>query len=406
MNLISDNRSPNLRILVLGYIVRCPLGGMAWHHLQYVLGLKQLGHDVYFFEDSGDDPWACYDPQRNVNDKNPSYGLNFISHTFEKVGLTERWTYHDVLGSQWYGPASELVEELLTTADLLLNLSGSNVLRPWFLKIPRKVFIDTDPVFTQLRHLNEPSRLSGAMQHNAFFSFGENIGKSHCTIPDDGIAWKTTRQPVVLDAWPVTPPKITGGKFTTVMQWDNTLQNVPRDYKGHRYGRKSDSFEPYMALPQRTSEQLELALAGDAPRNELRKMGWLLCNPLEVTQDPWTYQKYIQESKGEFSVAKHGYWVTNSGWFSERTACYLATGRPVVVQETGFSTWLSTGIGVIPFTTAEDACEAFQEINARYVFHCEAARALAEYYFDSRKVLNNLIEEVLASDGKLNEETN
>ena len=357
-----------------------------------------MGHDVLFLEDSGDDPWACYDPQRCVTDENPSYGLQFARDTFARIGLADRWAYYDALASRWHGPAAESVVDFCRTADLVLNLSGANPLRDWVSQIPVRVYIDTDPVFTQLRHVSDSARLERAKQHTAFFSFGGNFTRSDHLIPGDDLPWQPTRQPVVLDAWPVLPAPDTGA-FTTVMQWDNTLQNVPRNFKGLLFGRKSDSFEAYKDLPQLTSTTMELALGGEAaPRDELRRKGWRLVDPLKITETPWTYQEYIQESKAEFSVAKHGYVVARSGWFSERSAGYLASGRPVVVEETGFSNWLTRTGGILSFTNSQEAAAAIEEVSARYAFHCRMARALAEEYFDSNEVLSFLLRRALTQD--------
>lgn len=380
---LTDGR---LRIIVLGYIVRGPLGGLAWHHLQYVMGLVRLGHEVYFVEDSDDYP-SCYDPMRGVTDTDPTYGLQFTKHAFEKLGLGDCWAYFDAHRSQWLGPCSDNILSICLEADLLLNISGMNPLRPWLLEIPRRVLIDTDPVFTQIRHLSDPSALSQALQHTAFLSFGENIDSSLSTIPDDGLPWKATRQPIVLDAWPITPEPAQG-MFTTVMQWNSY---PARQYQERRYGMKSDSFAPYLNLPEKVGTIFELAV-GRAPHDLLSSRGWVLRDSLELTRDPWTYQSYIQQSKAEFSVAKHGYVVTHSGWFSERSACYLASGRPVLTQETGFSQWLETGSGIIPFSTSEEVMAGIEEINSHYEFHCRAARGIAEEFFEAGKILSSLLE--------------
>jgi len=378
----------SLRIIVLGYIVRGPLGGSAWHHLQYAMGLSDLGHNVYFVEDSDDYP-SCYDPTRSITGTDPTYGLQFATRAFERVGLGDRWAYFDAHTSRWFGPAAGQILGICATANLLLNLSGINPLRPWLVEIPARAFLDHDPAFTQIQHLTDPSARDLAMQHTAFFSFGENIGLGQCTIPADGLPWQPTRQPVALDAWPVMPGPVQG-KFTTVMLWDSYPAS---EYNGRRYGMKSDSFGPYLDLPARAGPILELAVGSrTAPRTLLDSKGWAVRDSREATWDPWTYQRYIQQSKAELSVAKHGYVVTRSGWFSERSACYLASGRPVVIQETGFSDWLQTGSGVIAFNTPEDALAGIEEINSRYHFHCHAARAIAEAYFDARKVLTHLIE--------------
>jgi hypothetical protein len=389
MEVVPKGLSHRLRIIVLGYIVRGPLGGLAWHHLQYVTGLSKIGHEVYFVEDSDDYP-SCYDPTRHVTDTSPNYGLQFIKNAFHKVGLSDRWVYYDAHTKRWLGPCDKSIPTILKTADLLLNLSGVNPMRPWFTKIPARALIDTDPVFTQIGNLTINDRRNLSSLHTAFFSFGENIGQNHCTIPNDGFPWQATRQPVVLDAWQVTPgPK--NGKFTTVMQWDSYPSC---EYKGNRFGMKSDSFKDYMNLPEMGNDSIfEIAVgSSSAPYNLLRSKGWYLCNPLEISRDPWTYQNYIRRSKGEFSVAKHGYVVSKSGWFSERSVAYLASGRPVVIQDTCFSEWLETGSGVLSFNTPEEALSGIENINRNYRFHCRAARSIAEEYFDARKVLSKLVE--------------
>lgn len=176
------------------------------------------------------------------------------------------------------------------------------------------------------------------------------------------------------------------------MQWDSYKK---AEYNGQRYGMKSESFLPYLNLPKLSDKHLELALGTPhAPRDMLRNYGWLIQDPLAVTKDPWIYQDYIKKSKGEFSVAKQGYVVSRSGWFSERSAVYLASGRPVIVQDTGFSDWMETGNGVLPFGTIEEAKEGLDEVDGRYEYHCRAAREIAETYFDSRRVLSNLIDVV------------
>jgi hypothetical protein len=380
-----------VRILVLGYLVRGPIGGLAWHHLQYVLGLAQLGHDVYLLEDSDDYP-SCYDPSGAVVGEDPSYGLRFAAHALERLGLKERWGYHDAHTSTWHGPLGDRLREIAASADILLNVSGMNPLRPWVEKVPVRVLIDTDPLFTQIRHLRDPAARARAAQHTAFFSFAGNIRSPRGDVPDDGLPWQPTRQPVVLDAWPVTPPPA-HGPFTTVMQWESYPTH---EYAGRRYGMKADSFASYLDLPQLTRAPLELAV-GAAPRALLEARGWRLRDALEVTRDPWTYQDYLRQSRAELGVAKHGYVESRSGWFSERSACYLASGRPALVQETGFSDWLPTGEGLLPFRTCEEALAGIEEIEARLAFHARAARELAAAHLDARCVLRELIEQSFAA---------
>jgi hypothetical protein len=244
--------------------------------------------------------------------------------------------------------------------------------------------------------LTDPAALEGARQHTTFFTFGENVARNTSAVPCDGLPWQATRQPIVLDVWPATPGPA-GGRFTTVMQWDSY---PAREYGGQRYGMKAESFRPYADLPGDTGEILELALgSASAPRRWLAGKGWVLQDPLRVTRDPWTYQAYIRESKAEFGVAKHGYVVSRSGWFSERSAAYLASGRPVIAQDSGFTEWLSAGAGVLAFRTPQEARDRIQEVSGAYQRHCAAARDVAERYFDSRRVLPGLLESALAEGG-------
>ena len=388
------SEAQRLRIVVLGYIVRGPLGGLAWHHLQYILGLCALGHDVYFVEDS-DDYASCYDPARGVVDTDPSYGLRFAAHAFDRLGLGARWCYYDAHTATWMGPLSSRAREVCESAELLLNLSGVNPLRPWLAEVPHRAFVDTDPAFTQIRHLTDPNARALAAAHNSFFTFAENITRDDCLVPADGFAWQPTRQPIQLDAWPITSgPR--EGSWTTVMQWDSYRA---REYDDRRYGMKSDSFEEFVDLPARAGEVFEIALGSEgAPRDFLRAKGWRLLDPLEVTRDPWSYQEFIRGSKAEWSVAKHGYVASRSGWFSERSAVYLASGRPVLTQQTGFSDWLPTGAGLFAFETIDEAIAGMEEIDSNYEHHCRAARELAEEFFDARKILTDLIERAFNSD--------
>jgi len=379
-----------MRTIVLGYLIRGPLGGLAWHHLQYVMALERLGHDVYFMEDSDDYP-SCYDPERYVVDTDPSYGLRFAANAFDRIGLGSRWAYFDAHTQSWFGPSGARAVALCEGANLLLDVSGVNPLREWHLGIPQRVLIDTDPAFTQIRHLMDSKAGARAAKHTAFFSFAENIRLPESRIPDDGFDWLPTRQPVVLDAWPVTPGNPEGA-FTTVMQWDSYAS---LDYAGRHYGMKSESFEPYSDLPRQTRERLEIALgSGTAPGPRLREQGWCIEDPQRAASDPWIYQDYIRASKGEFTIAKQGYVASRSGWFSERSAAYLASGRPVVTQNTGFATWLPGGSGLIGFDSPAEAAEALNRVSADYTAHCRAAREIAAAFFDSTRVLTSLLERI------------
>jgi len=378
-----------LRIVVLGYIVRGPLGGLSWHHLHYLAGLRELGHEVIFMEDS-DDYVSCWDPRANGMTTDPSYGLRYLGRALKRLGLDDRFAYYDAHTDIWYGRTRRQANEVLESADLLLNLSGVNPLRPWFGQIPVRVLIDTDPVFTQVKNLTDPAKYMDTSLHNAWFTFGESIGQPGCTVPDDGIAWRPTRQPIYLPSWPVpkAPPSRT---YTTVMQWES----YPAvEYGGKRFGLKKDSFQEFIDLPTRVPVRLQLALGGYEPRSTSKAAGWSVIDPLRVTRNPWTFQRYLAKSRAEWTVAKQAYVQTGSGWFSERSANYLASGRPVVTQETGFSAHIPTGEGLFAFATMDEAVAAIETIEADYERHRHAARAIAEEYFDARTVLARLLDDI------------
>jgi hypothetical protein len=376
-----------LRIIVLGYIIRAPLGGLAWHHLQFVLGLARLGHDVLFIEDSDDYP-SCVHLDREVND-DPTEGLAFAENAFERLGIGGRLAYFDAPREEWLGPAAHMAHGFCADAEVVLNISGINPVRPWWHDIPIRILIDTDPAFLQIRHIQSEAARTLANAHNVFFTFGEKIADKECSIPDDGFPWRPTRQPVVLDAWPVTRPS-SDHPFTTVMQWDS-YESL--NHHGRQYGMKSASFRQFCDLPRRCNVPLLLGIGGNSPPpyKYLEEQGWLLQNAIEFTRSPWEYQHFIQQSAGEFSVAKQGYVASNSGWFSERSANYLASGRPVVLQDTGFSDILPTGEGLLAFRTAEEAVESVARVWRDLERHSHAARAIAVEYFDANKILSDLL---------------
>ena len=391
--MFGPGRTYIMNIIVLGYIVRGPLGGLAWHHLQYVAGLQRLGHCVTFLEDS-DEYTSCFDPVRNVMDIDPSCGLAFTQRVFERLGLGSDWAYYDQHKQRWHGPLGAAARKVCGGADLLLDLSGVNPIRSWLEPIPVRVLIDTDPVFTQVRHLLSDWSLGRARKHNVFFSFGENLADraaSGCTGPDDGFCWQATRQPVVADLWPVQPPELPPREacWTTVMQWDSYKSET---FQGREFGMKSLSFKPYLELPRRLpAGTFELAMPVNESAALLRERGWRVVEAQAAAADPWAYQAYLRRSRGEFSIAKQGYVSTRCGWFSERSCAYLASGRPVVVQDTGLERLYPLGRGVLTFRDPDEAEQAVRRVNEDYAAQCAAARAFVEEQFDYRKVLGDLL---------------
>lgn len=376
-----------MRIVVLGFVVRGPLGGASWHFLQYVLGLKDLGHDVLFLEDS-DNYNSCYNPDTYEMTIDPSYGINFIQSLFQSHGLKNNWAYYDEHTNSWFGLTQNEVFKFCYNADIVINIANMNPVREWWMNIPARILLDTDPAFTQLKHIEEKQYRGIADHHTHFFSFGENFGKTNCTMPDDGYDWKPTRQPVVISAWHTARPR-PDARWTTVMLWD---AYKVRHYKGITYGMKSASFDDYFDLPNLVNDPLELAIgSATAPKKKLQDYNWHLFDSSTIAKSPESFQQYLRQSKGEWSIAKHGYVVSNSGWFSERSTGYLATGRPVVVQDTGFSEVIECGKGLLAFKNLEEAIHCIEQINAGYAFHCKQAREIAKRFFDSRAVLSNMI---------------
>ena len=372
-----------LKIVCSGYLVRCPLGGLSWHHLQYLVGFKRLGHEVTFFEHYGC-PDSCYDAARNIMTSDASYGIAYLQELLRPYGLDDRWCYLAEDGTTYGMPRKQLAK-ICRECDVYFNLSNLNWI-PELEHCQRRVLVDTDPVLTQIGAIGMGGPFS---RYHALFTYGANVHQPGCEMPTGGVHWLPTKQPVVLDLWPTAVPD-RSAPFRTVINW-----KPHRDVKheGRVYGQKDREFEPFFSLPRDTGQPMELAVnAPAAVRERLLTGGWRLADPLAITRDPWTYQRYIQAARGEFCVAAHAYVSTWCGWFSDRSAGYLASGRPVVLQDTGFSEWLRTGCGVIAFRTREEAIAGIGEINRRYEFHCQAARELAEEYFDARKVLRHLIE--------------
>jgi hypothetical protein len=344
-------------------------------------------------EDSDEFP-SCYNPLLDTTSTDAEYGLAFAQYAFGRIGLPDRWAYHDAHKEAWSGPAANTIVQTCRTADLLLNLSGANPLRPWTEQIPVRAFIDTDPGFTQARNIKNESARRRVGQHNVFFTFAELVGRGAC-LPDDGVAWKPTRQPVMLELWPVRPvPR--EATFTAVMVWESY---PPVEIDGLRLGLKAQSFGPYINLPKESGVAIELALGGGtAPRSDLMAKGWRLRDSREPTRTIDTYQDYLAASLGEFGIAKQGYVITHSGWFSERSANYLAAGRPVVAQDTGFSAVIPTGEGLLAFSNASEAVDALRSVAGAYESHRKRAREIAESYFDSRQVLPELLAKAFAQE--------
>lgn len=374
-----------LKIVCSGHLIRYPLGGHSWHHLQYLVGLRRLGHEVTFFENYGW-PNSCYDPARNEMTANPSYGIAYTLNLLRAHGLEEHWCYLAEDGTA-YGMCRARLAQLCRECDVYFNLSNIN----WIPELEQcrcRVLVDTDPVFTQIGGFGLGGPFS---QYHVLFTYGENIHRPGCEMPTGGARWLPTRQPVVLDLWLVEAGKLSA-PFTTVMNWS---AYGDREHEGRVYGQKDREFEPFFSLPHDTGEPMEIAISAPvAVQKRLVNGGWRLVDPRQVTQDPWSYQHFLRGSRAEFCVAKHAYVSTQSGWFSDRSSAYLATGRPIIVQDTGFSDFLPCGAGLLTYRTPHEAIRAIWQVNDDYEAHCRAARTIVEEYFDARRVLTDLLDRI------------
>jgi hypothetical protein len=366
------------RLVVGGALANKPgNGGEAWVRLSWVLGLRRLGHDVHFVEELA--PSA-----------NRAKGAQFFMTVVERFGLAGTSTLIGPAGERLVGLPLEELEGVAERSDLLVNISGNVRYEQLRRRFAHAVYVDLDPGFTQFWHA--AGQIDGLKGHDAYFTVAESIGTSTCTIPVAGIEWGVARQPVVLAEWPVveTDDEV---RFTSVATWRGPYG--PIEVAGRRYGLKLHEFRKFAALPRRVAGSFELAL-DIAPADEedlrlLRVNGWRLADPQAVAGNPDAFRHYVQGSGAEFSVAQEIYVETGSGWFSDRSARYLASGKPVLVQDTGFSRHLPVGEGLLAFRSMEEAVEGVDAILADYAGHSRAARRVAEEHFDSDVVLRRFL---------------
>jgi hypothetical protein len=347
-----------------------------------------LGYDVYYVEATGVWPF-------NATTDDCSFPVTYISTLLNRFGFQDRWAYVAAHSDgRCYGMSALQVEALYGRADAIVNLFGGTVLQEEHMRCPIRIYLETDPVVHQLRIANGEQKyidLVGA--HTALFSWGENYGAPDCAVPIERFTYKPTRAPVVLDYWD-TPYNPATRRFTTVAHWDQSVKDL--EYNGELYSwSKHREFLKVLALPQRTLQEFSLALAIDdaATVQVLENHGWHVEDAYEASKTLESYREYIWRSRGEFTVAKDMNVRLRSGWFSERSAAYLAAGKPVITQETGFSKFLPTGIGLCAFRSLDDIPPAVEAINSDYQKHSDAAKEIAAEYFDAEKVLRQLTRE-------------
>ena len=381
------------KIVLLGMMSKMPVAGVVWQTVHYLVGFQRLGFDVYYVEAHARTPSMFMETEE---DDGTAKAAAFISDVMERFGFSNRWAYHALHDDdRCYGMSEGELRWLYDSAELIINLHGGTVPRPEFSKSGRLIYIETDPVQLQIElHDGLQETVEFLEPHCAFFTFGENYGNSDCGLPvSDRFEFKPTRQPVILDFWQSN--ERAGAAFTTIGNWSQSWREVV--YKGETYyWSKHHEFLKFIDLPMRATQAFELALSSydQSDKQMLEDKGWEICGALGFSADVDAYRRYIQQSYGEFTVAKDQNVRLRSGWFSDRSATYLASGRPVITQETGFSNILPTGEGLFGFSVMEEILQAIDSIKNDYQRHSRAAYEIAREYFSHEVVLSRLLSEV------------
>ncbi len=400
------------RLVVVGTLSVDPFAGMAWMHMQIAAGLLRLGHDVYYIEMSGNWP---YDPVRQSHVADSVYALPYLRSVVERFGLGERWAYQrGYSDKEWFGPVGHRAVELLEQADAVFNITGTSRFGEQGLRAGRLVFYGTDPVHPELLYASGDAMTRQIVdEHDDVVTYGENIGVPGCMVPPLPNLRARMRQPILTDMWAAEADAPTRPVFTTVGNWAQSGRDA--HYQGENYlWSKHHEWLKVIELPTRVNCDIELAtnlldpsdiqhgpnervraggLNGDA-RGMLLHNGWRLVDGNALSLDPWMYRDYIRSSRGEFTVARDLNVRTRSGWFSERSACYLAAGKPVITQDTGFGRTLPTGEGLFAFETLDDCVAAFDAVNSNYERHSRAAREIAHEYFRAETVLARMLSDL------------
>lgn len=389
---------PRGKVVLAGMCFHLPLAGVVYQVLHYLIGLRQLGYEAYYIEDSTRWP---YDVELEDVVLDASKNVGIVAAAFEAYGFAGRWAFRgDYAGGRCYGMEEQQIVRLYREADALLNITGAQEIREEHLACARRIYIESDPFASQVRiaqgDLGEIARLAA---HQTHFTFGENLGAPDCGVPLlgfhwlDGFRWLPTRQPVAMDLWrPPVRVRSPGRSYTTVTTWKNHVESIV--YQGETYHwQKYLEFEKYLDLPRRCTQPFELASRMEEEvRLKLLAHGWHPVHANGMAEDVDRYRAYIWRSRAEFTVGREQYVRPRTGWFSDRSACYLAAGRPVITQDTAFSKFIPTGRGLFAFTTMDDILAAVDAIESDYEAHSRAAREIAGEYFAAEKVVGSLME--------------
>jgi len=377
------------KIIVFGILFWYPLAGVTYQFLHYLNGLRKLGYDPYYVEDSG--RWV-YDPRLNDMSPDVTGNLEAVVPLLEAHGFADRWAFRGKYpGGACYGMSEEQLLRLYSEADAFLNVTGAQEIREEQMACPRRIYVESDPFVQQVKVAQgDEATIAALAAHDTHFSFGENLGAPDCDAPIERFNWLPTRQPVDLQLW---DNRFAGGEaFNTITTWHNKGKSL--SYRDDTYyWTKDREFLKILDLPHRRAAPFELATNVDETvRAMLQEHGWRNVPSVHVSENIDRYRDYIQQSRGEFTVARDQYVRPRTGWFSDRSACYLAAGRPVITQETAFSKFLPSGKGLFGWTTMEDILAAVDEIESDYEGNCRAAHDIAAEYFEAEKVVGSLME--------------
>jgi len=378
----------------MGFMGSMPIAGVIWQHIHYIVGLQRLGHRVFYIEDSARLP---YNPETFDTSEDYDYAAKVLGRLATQFEFEGRWGYcaRFLQELPTAGLSLEQIRQLYRDADAILNVCGTQEFNDDLLTSERILYVESDPGVEQIKidQKNECT-LNYLGRHHALFTFGENVGTSGFPIPTKGINWLPTRQPVVTDLWKTSRRPLDAAVFTSIANWSTSgLKDIA--WRGEKYlWSKSREFLRFVEAPKRSGETFELAtdIKDEPTKNKFLENQWHLVSPIRMSVDYWEYRDYIRASKGEFTVAKDQYVRLNTGWFSDRTACYLAAGRPVITQDTGFTAHGDSERGLLTFRSMKEIVEAVKMVNADYAAHSRAAGEIAKEVFEAEKVLASLLD--------------
>jgi hypothetical protein len=381
------------RIIVMGFMGSMPIAGVIWQHVHYIVGLQQLGHDVYYVEDSARLP---YNPKTYQVESQFGYAAGILARLARQFNFTRRWGFcaRYLKSNPTSGLTLPKIRQLYREADGILNICGAQELNDDLIQNDRLIYIESDPAVEQIKiDKGIKSTIDYLRRHRALFTFGENVGTTRFPVPTHGFKWVPTRQPVVLDFWKTSRSPTPEAVLSSIANWSTSgLKDIT--WRGKRYlWSKSREFLRFIRAPKKAGETFELAtnINDQRTRSRFEHNGWRLRSPLDLSIDWQLYRNYIQRSKGEFTVAKDQYVRLNTGWFSDRSACYLAAGRPVITQETGFTKLYGGNGGLFGFQSLGEIGEAVKMVNADYMKQSRAARQIAQDVFEAKQVLGSLL---------------